>query len=184
MHWLVAGSGSDPALVEGRWFDERNDAEAFFTIKKAAARAPSGLKWLNAGTTKPAGLPLNHSKLVEFLTQKEAEQAAGGDAGQAGLSEWEFDPDEWHAFNITELSTEHFVKVANSYFKPEAPGIHVRMYTQSGIVMKQYGDLTADRWKAVDSWRGPCSKCEAGFYKELAGKGFCRGVFLFPHFSI
>jgi len=183
VHWLVAGSGSDPALVEGRWFDERNDAEAFFTIKKAAARAPSGLKWLNAGTTKPAGLPLNHSKLVEFLTQKEAEQAAGGDAGQAGLSEWEFDPDEWHAFNITELSTEHFVKVANSYFKPEAPGIHVRMYTQSGIVMKQYGDLTADRWKAVDSWRGPCSKCEAGFYKELAGKGFCRGVFLFPSAS-
>ena len=63
----------------------------------------SGLKWLKAGDTRPAnGRDLENAKLAETLMSKTG-----------------FTQQEWDAFGITDLRMDHFVKVGESYFKPE-----------------------------------------------------------------
>ena len=69
-------------------------------------KAP-GLKWLPAGDTKPTtGRNLEHKKLAEALTRKT-----------------EFTKQEWEAFGIKDLFTNHFIKSGNSYFQPAAKDI-------------------------------------------------------------
>ena len=61
-----------------------------------------GLKWENAGPTKPVpGQELDHDQLREALKDKT-----------------EFTQQEWNGFGITNLRKDHFVKRGANYFKP------------------------------------------------------------------
>ena len=61
-----------------------------------------GLTWVRTGATTPTGgEELHNANLERALTRKT-----------------EFTPEEWEAFGVTDLRADHFVKSANSYFKP------------------------------------------------------------------
>jgi hypothetical protein len=66
------------------------------------AQYPLGLKWLPAGSTEPAtGRILENAKLAEALRSKT-----------------EFTKQEWEAFGIKDLRTDHFIKSGDSYLQP------------------------------------------------------------------
>jgi len=68
-----------------------------------------GLKWLPAGDTKPTkGLNLEHAKLAEALRSKT----------KFTKQECKFTKQEWEAFCIKDLCTDHFIQSGNTYFQP------------------------------------------------------------------
>lgn len=63
-----------------------------------------GLKWMPAGDTEPAtGHNLENAELTEALRSKT-----------------EFTKEEWDAFGIKDLRTDHVIKSGDSYFQPAA----------------------------------------------------------------
>jgi hypothetical protein len=94
---------------------------------------PSGLKWQNVGPTKPApGRELDHPQLSKALdgTSGLKWQFAGTSKPATGQElieprlekalsrKTELTQKEWDAVGIHNLSTDHFIKSGDSYFKP------------------------------------------------------------------
>jgi len=87
---------------------------------------PLGLKWLPAGDTEPTtGRNFEHAKLAEALRSK-IDEAGRGIEEPNLLAEalrskiYEFTKQEWDAFDLKDLRTDHFIKVDDSYFQPAA----------------------------------------------------------------
>ena len=72
--------------------------------------AVPGLRWLSIGPTAPAeGKELIHDALAEALRQKDPFSPV-------------FSQEEWDAFGITGVRSNHYVKSGTSFFQPERPG--------------------------------------------------------------
>jgi hypothetical protein len=92
---------------------------------------PRGLKWLPAGDTEPAtGRNLEHAKLAEALRSKT-----------------EFTKQEWEAFSIKDLRTDHFIKSGDSYFEPDAKD------QQSTVLLLASARFKDNSWPEEDEGR-------------------------------
>jgi hypothetical protein len=77
----------------------------------ASGSKASGLKWRNVGSSRPEkGSRLNNAKLEEALPKK------ADSSGKVDLT-----ASEWRAFDVKELSMDHFVKAGDAYFQPVEP---------------------------------------------------------------
>ena len=76
------------------------------TLSDRGQIAPSGLKWRNAGTTRPTqGRELDNHALSTALASKT-----------------ELTPSQWESYGVNDLTHDDFIKVGSTFFKPvQAP---------------------------------------------------------------
>jgi hypothetical protein len=103
-------------IVSGRRKMELRIMKAALSNRNLETKA-SGLKWLHVGDTeRVTGRNLEHEKLAEALTSKSKQV-------RSRSLPIEFKKQEWEAFGIKDLRTNHFIKSKNSYFRPAAKDI-------------------------------------------------------------
>jgi len=92
------------------------DLPKYFTAVDAAGNADpgmnaaSGLKWTNAGATKPStGIEMQVDD-EKFAAHKKLATALAGKT--------EFSVEEWLAFGDIDVRMQHFIKAGDNYFKP------------------------------------------------------------------
>ena len=107
----------------------------------------SGLKWEKLGLKKPtSGYTIRNAALEAALRQK------GEDAETTRQDEFSkffyyFGKDEFHAFNMPDLSLNGYVEVDGNYFKPCADEVRIKVYTHqtlSGLLEAIYHDDDQD----------------------------------------
>jgi len=90
-------------------------------------REASGLKWENAGVTRPTGSELSSTAVASALE-----------------GNTEFTQKEWESFGICDLQPEHFIKAGDFYYKPAVKG---------KAFLAKYGSL-GEFYKGLDVFSG------------------------------
>ena len=100
-------------------WDEQHEAKPSSTMSTEDDEIrPSGLRWLRAGTVRPAvGRELKNAKLAMALTSKTA-----------------FTKAEWEVFGITDLRKTDFIEGGGFYFQPD-----VTLATLRRLYGRNYG---------------------------------------------
>ena len=80
------------------------------------SKPATGLKWEDVGSERPSkGKMLEHEILAEALAGKRLHSTKLGGTMSSTL---DFSQEEWDAFSITELDTDHYIKSGDHYFRP------------------------------------------------------------------
>jgi hypothetical protein len=125
-----------------KWFD-RMDIDLDGTIdrveiRKEFERLEIGLRWKNVGLNKPdAGLEINNDGLLTALT-----------LAQGRI---EFNTKKLDSFNLSELCHDSYIRVNNTYFKPDVD--LQQIYDHADIFIDEFdadhnGTLDADEFEA------------------------------------
>jgi hypothetical protein len=122
-----------------KWVDVGTQVPSFFT--DITQYQTLGLKWLHVVGTEPvSGHNLDHASYQELAAALSRQVRSLACQALPDVGKIELTKQEWEAFGIKDLRTNHFIKSGDSYFQPVGSKEYSKEYKLAELLNKKLVD--------------------------------------------